>query len=189
MGRRHRTALGHRTGTAIGIPLIVLAILSLVVGFMEMPAAIGNVHLLSNFLKTALPSVEMTHAGSEAELALSTVSGVICLLGIAIAYFFFLRHRDRADAMAAKPVGALLYKLWFSGWGFDWVHDRFIVRPFLRLTYVNRADFFDFFYELVAWTTESFCKGLSVTQSGSLRRYAFAIGIGVVVTLGMLVLT
>jgi len=39
------------------VPLIVLAVLSLVGGFVEMPSSIGNIHLFSNIVGNTLPAV------------------------------------------------------------------------------------------------------------------------------------
>jgi NADH-quinone oxidoreductase subunit L len=183
-----RTPLTHRSGVIVGIPLIVLAILSVVVGFVELPSTMGNLHLFSDLLKTALPPLDTRHADSATELILQIVSGVTCLLGIAGAYFFFLRYRDRFERIAALPLIETVHHFWLSGWGFDWLYDRIVVRPFLRVTHVNRNDFIDSFYSLVAWITEMSHMGLSATQTGYVRGYAFGIGVGVVVTLGILAL-
>ena len=39
------------------VPLIILAVLSLVGGFVELPASIGNIHLFSNLVDNTLPAV------------------------------------------------------------------------------------------------------------------------------------
>ena len=44
-------------GKLMTVPLIILAVLSLVGGFIELPASIGNIHLFSNLVDNTLPAV------------------------------------------------------------------------------------------------------------------------------------
>ena len=57
-----RTGVTERPGTAVQLPLIVLAVLSLVSGFIQMPAVIAPITLFADFLARSLPAIE-TAAG------------------------------------------------------------------------------------------------------------------------------
>ena len=57
-----------RPGYKIQIPLVVLAVLSLVGGFVNLPPKLGNVPLFTRLLETALPPVEQGHFGPLTEM-------------------------------------------------------------------------------------------------------------------------
>ena len=52
-----KTQVGHPAGKSITIPLVILAVLSLVGGFIELPHTLGHVELFSDFLRPVLPTV------------------------------------------------------------------------------------------------------------------------------------
>jgi NADH-quinone oxidoreductase subunit L len=76
----------------------------------------------------------------------------------------------------------------FSGWGFDWVYDHALVRPFVTLARINRRDFIDFFYTAVAWLNIGGHRVLSATENGRLRWYAAGIAAGAVIVIAIMVL-
>jgi NADH-quinone oxidoreductase subunit L len=86
-----------------------------------------------------------------------------------------------------QGIGRSCQKLWFAGWGFDWLYDRLIVRPFLRLAGMLRSDLLDLFFEGAAWYSGIFHRLLSATQTGGLRWYALWIAGGAVIIIGMVV--
>jgi len=185
-GKEH-TPLTRRPGSLIRIPLIVLAALSVAVGFVELPHTLGNVHLFSDFLNTALPPIHAAETNLSTEALLQVVAALFSLAGIPLCYLLFLRCPDYSADLARQPVGAILHDFWFSGWGFDRAYDKLIIRPFLRITQVNRNDIVDMFYQLTALVAEGLHRGLSATQTGNLRQYAFGIVLGAIVMLGILV--
>ncbi|HOS43734.1 MAG TPA: NADH-quinone oxidoreductase subunit L [Armatimonadota bacterium] len=64
-----RTAPHGRPGPAMTVPLMILALLSLLGGFVETPADLGGVHLFSSFLGHALPGLA-AHGSPALEAAL-----------------------------------------------------------------------------------------------------------------------
>ncbi|MEJ2719264.1 MAG: NADH-quinone oxidoreductase subunit L, partial [Deltaproteobacteria bacterium] len=82
-----------------------------------------------------------------------------------------------------------LYRFWFSGWGFDWLYDRALVRPFMWIAYLDRKDFIDMVFTAIALLAEAFHRALSLSQTGKARQYAAAITIGTVVTIAIMVLS
>ena len=74
-------------------------------------------------------------------------------------------------------------RLWVAGWGFDWIYDRLIVRPFVSLARLNRNDVLDRIYTGLASLCIALHANLSVTQNGQLRRYAMSITAGAIVVL------
>ena len=167
--------------------MIILAILSIVVGFVELPHNIGNFHLFTDFLNSALPSFHVDKIDTNSELALEIIAGIACFLGVLISYVFYFKRPEYPERFFGGYVSRKTHSLWQSGWGFDWIYDSVFVRPFVRITRLNRNDFVDSFYALVSFVTTSLHKGLSFTQTGRLRQYALGISIGAVLVLWILV--
>ena len=169
------------------IPLAILALLSIVVGFVETPQGLGNVTLFSDFIETALPALPALPPGPPGmivEIAVPLVS----LVGLYLAYVLFLRRTGFIERVAAAPLGALLHAYWFSGWGFDWLYDRLIVRPFVRVADWNREDTIDLVYDAVALISTISSDVLSLTQTGKIRWYAAAIALGALIFIGIAVI-
>jgi NADH-quinone oxidoreductase subunit L len=178
-----------RPGLAMRIPLIMLASLSIVAGFIELPHTLGHVPLFSGFLEGVLPAPGAAQNGIATELALQAAAAGISLLGIALAYVFFLRSSRRADALARTTVGGTLHRLWYAGWGFDWLYDRMLVQPFVWLADVNREDVMDALSRGAAGAGVRAHRALSRTQTGRVRQYAAAMVVGSVVILAIVLLS
>jgi len=103
------------------------------------------------------------------------------LLGLYLAYIFFLRKRSYATALASSAAGNTLHRFWFSDWGMDWLYDGLFVRPLVWFARVDKGDFIDRFYAGVAWLNEFAWRVLRRTETGRLRWYAAGIAAGSVV--------
>ena len=71
-----KASVTKRPGYKIQIPLVVLAVLSLVGGFVNLPPELGNEPLFTRLLDTALPPVEQGHFGPLTEIRSEGVRGV-----------------------------------------------------------------------------------------------------------------
>jgi NADH-quinone oxidoreductase subunit L len=168
-------------------PLVILAVLSLVAGFVELPPALGKVTLFSNFLSPVLPDLASLTAGTGAELLLAVIAGVVSLLGIYLAYLLFLRRPQITAAWASTSWGSRLRRFWLSGWGFDALYNRVFVWPYTALARINKEDVIDTFYDGLAWLAMSANRALSLTQNGRLRWYALGLALGAVIWIGLVV--
>jgi NADH-quinone oxidoreductase subunit L len=175
-------------GAAMAIPLVVLAILSIVGGFLEMPETLGNLSLLTNFLHLTLPPVRRVQASLGMQGLFQLIAAVVSLGGIYVTYVLFLRQRRITERVRQTPVGQTLYTFWFGGWGFDWLNDKLIVQPYVWLARIDRDDVIDLIYQGVARLSELLHQLLGLTQTGQVRRYALGIAVGAVVIVGMVVL-
>jgi NADH-quinone oxidoreductase subunit L len=120
-------------------------------------------------------------------LASLAVSSAASLAGVALAYLLYVRRPQAAAAIARRAD--LLRRLWLAGWGFDWLYDRLLVRPFVWIAAVNRDDAVDSFFDGIAWTARAMHRAMSLTQTGRLRWYAAAIALAAVIALGIVVLS
>jgi len=176
-------------GLRILIPLTVLAVLSVIGGFVETPDYLGHVTWFSDLTGSVLPEVDPAVTSRETEHLLQAVVGGITLVGVALAYLFYLKRPAIPSAINATPVGAWLKGFWLSGWGFDGLYDRLFVRPFAELARVLRGDPFDGISSALGRLTEAGNAVLSRSQDGRIRTYAFGMGLGAVIALIIVVLT
>ena len=177
---------GRRPSPAMLIPMVILALLSIFAGLIELPSDLGDVRLLSGFLHSVLPAAG-GEVGYSTEVALQIVAAVAVLGGIAIQYYFYILRPDILDRWAAVPLLDRLRQWWYAGWGFDWLYDRLLVRPYTWLAEVNRHDVLDLPFTAIAQLNELMWLLLSRTQTGSLRWYAAGIVLGSVLTITILV--
>ncbi len=175
---QHKPA--HKPGWVMGVPVIVLSALSIVGGFVELPSYLGNHPWFSNFLQSALPAT----AGGRAPMSELAAEGLVVLtffIGLAAAWYFFLRRRDLSEAMAAKGIGRLLHRWWYTDWGMDWLYERVFVRPVSWFSRINKSDVVDLIYSSTAAITRFGWTSLSLTENGRVRWYAAALLIGTVI--------
>ena len=177
----------RKPGPRMAIPVAVLAALSLVAGFIDVSALPGGGPArLTGFLETALPAAARPSPATDA--GLRALGALASLLGIAVAYVLFLRPADTARRLAETPHGRSLQKFWFSGWGFDRLYDRVLVRPFTAAARLNRDDVVDSFCDALASLSRILHEGLRLTQTGRLRLYAAVIAAGTVVIIAEVLL-
>ena len=177
-----------KPGWRLLAPLVVLAVLSVVGGFVEMPATLGGGPLFSEFMQGVLPDAGNAHASVGLEALLQFISALAVAGGIYIAYLLFLKRSQLAERLSGSPAGATLHRLWFAGWAFDWLYDRTLVRPFVALAQANRDDIVDLFFTAIAGLAAALHRMLSRTQTGRLRWYAAGIAFGAVILIALAVL-
>lgn len=157
------------------LPLAILLVLSTFVGAMITPP-----------LQGVLP---MSAAGDAAmKHQVEFVSGGIAVAGIVLAAFLFLFDNRIVKSIATSSVGQFLTKWWFAAWGFDWLYDKILVKPYGWLSHILRKDPIDKTFNLIPAGVAQLYKLLSATQTGSVRWYAATIAAGVVIILAALVL-
>jgi NADH-quinone oxidoreductase subunit L len=164
-----------KPGYAMQIPCLVLAFLSITGGYVKTP--------LARFLETVLPLTGGMAGGPTpiGEIASETVTGLVFLLGLCLAYIFYFRKNAYVTTLASSAVGGALHRFWFSDWGMDWLYDRLFVRPLVWLARLDKGDFIDGFYTGLARFNEAVWRGLTRTEAGNVRWYAAGIAAGSIV--------
>ena len=166
-------------GWAMGLPLVVLGILSVVGGYVETPPFFGDVRLLSSFLGAVFPAAAEAPSGAGSELALGLLAAVAAIGGIAAAWELFRRRQRLAAAEGLLQAG------WAPNWGFDFLYDRLLVLPYYFLAAVGRGDIVDAAYAALADLTRYCHRLLSRTQTGRVRWYAAGVAAGAVLFVGL----
>ncbi len=167
------------SGFAVRAVLIVLCFLSLVGGYVDTPPNFGGVPALSNFLNSVLPPLEEVHVGPITETITALSASTMFALGLGLAYLIFGPQRSRV------PARNLLDQLWLAGWGFDWLYDKVLVRPFQWITRKSASDVADMPINGLAQVTVLGYRALRLTQTGRVRWYATGLAMGTVVILAI----
>ncbi len=169
------TEPGKRPGMRIAAVLLILAALSTFAGGVELPHTFGEVTAFSDFLATAIPIQNHLPPGLSIELwTLLGVTTLAVLLGTLTAVLLYLKNPGLGKRIDASWPG----RLWFAGWGFDWLYDKLLVRPFCFAARINRRDAVDAIYTFAANLTCLCHVLLSQTQNGRLRWYALVLSGG-----------
>lgn len=166
------------------VPLVVLAVFSVVSGFVEIPPALGGRHLFSSFMSSALPSAAAGEESHTTELVFSLIASLLALAGIYLAHLFFRTRREHAE----PDAGRWLTRFLFGGWGFDWLYDRIFVRPFIWIARVNRNDYIDSIYGGIAALSRGLNAVFSSTETGRVRLYAAGIACGSIILVAIALL-
>lgn len=174
-----QTHVKAHSGFAVRVSLIVLCFLSLVGGYVDTPPDFGGVPALSNFLNSALPALAMVHIGPITETITALCASSAFALGLGFAYLLFGPQRSRV------PATNFVEKLWLAGWGFDWLYDKLLVRPFQWLTSKSASDPADVPINGLAQVTVLGYQTLRRMQSGRVRWYAAGLAMGTVVILAI----
>jgi NADH-quinone oxidoreductase subunit L len=178
-----KTPVSHKPGAKMLAPLIILAVLSIIGGFVEQPETLGNLPLFSNFLRTVF-SVKAVEPGVGEEM-LQIIASIVSLAGVFVAYLFFVRVPQYADRIARIRMFESIRIFWLAGWDFDAMYDHLLIRPFMWLTRTSRHDFIDSFYSIITALNRMLSTMLSKTQTGNIRWYAMGMVVGAVVFLGI----
>jgi NADH-quinone oxidoreductase subunit L len=198
------TAAAHHPHDApwpMAFALIVLALGSILTGYVGIPAALGGSDRLGRFLapsfapsQIAAPASAMSteaepsgEAAEELELGLMGVSTAAAAAGIGIALFFFYRNREAANRLAERFIG--VYTVLTNKYYVDEIYDAAVVQPIRivadeGLWKVVDVRVIDGSVNGVAESVRGWSELLRRLQTGSVRAYAASLLFGVVALLG-----
>ncbi len=176
-----KTHISHPPGKLMAIPLVVLATLSTIAGFIELPHTFGHVTIFSNLLSPVLPEVVLREDVESSEWIIQIIAAAVALSGVYIAYFFYRKRPDLVPGIKSAMWDT--HQFWFNGWGFDTLYNTLFVRPFVFIATINKNDVVDKFYTGLVRIAEFFNHVLVKTQSGILRWYIMGIVIGAILIL------
>ena len=183
----------------IVIPLIVLALLSIVGGYVGLPKLIGDlVGGIPNYLEHYLEPVfananeymkDHAHAGHHShalEWGLMGLSVVIALVGIAVAAMLYLVKPDLPKKFtSAFPA---LHRAVYNKWYIDELYDFMIVNPCKAMGRFLWKGFdvlvIDGLVNGVAHVVMAFGGVVRYTQTGQIYNYAWTMAFGVVAIVG-----
>jgi NADH-quinone oxidoreductase subunit L len=194
----------HESPKIMTVPLIVLAVLSIIGGYIGVPHVLGGANRIHEFLAPVLgggAEPAKAHAGfsilSQAwasggeaeghsaalELFLMGVSVVIALTGIGIAYLFYLKN-PALPKLAAERWGRL-YKLVYNKYYVDEIYEILFINSLKNLGTGLWKGFDDFVIDGtingIAYLIGVLSGAMRKIQTGLVQNYAFAMIIGGIV--------
>lgn len=177
--------MAHVSGARINIPLIVLATLSTLAGFIELPHSFGHLQLFTDFLNPVLPTITVQPGIESTEWIIQVAAAVLSIGGALLAYYFYVvKPAIHSQIKNAVPQ---LHQFFLYGWRFDSLYDWVLVKPFVYLSTLNKNYLFDSVYNALVSVSNTLHRMLAFTQSGILRWYLIGVVIGaiLILTLGI----
>ena len=156
-------------------PLLILCALSILGGWFGLPA-----------VQSVLPDGGLPEINHFEPVAIVTM--VIPFFGILVGWLVYGPKAINVDGIRNSQLGVNLTKFWASGWGFDWLYDRLICRPFVYLAEINKGDVIDAIFRFVAAIARGMHALMTLTQTGRLRWYAANMAVGLLLLLVIVVL-
>jgi NADH-quinone oxidoreductase subunit L len=195
----------HDAPPAMALALVVLALGSVLAGYLGVPRALGGGNTIGSWLApsfsarsvTTLAGGQVAEAGGAGEavaegergleLSLMVVSSIVALVGIGLAAFIWLKRREIANRMAAAFPG--VYRLLLNKYYVDEVYDATLVQPIRIVSQEGLwrgvdVHIIDGAVNGTASIIDGSSSLLRRLQSGSVRAYAGSLFIGVVLILG-----
>ena len=169
------------------LPLVILAFFSIIAGFVQLPPFMGHFTPFANFMDRVLPVLKAVPENAVLDSIFGIIVIAVSLLGIYIAYVFYLRRPELVQNYSNSTTGSRINRFLFLGWQFDWLYDCLFVQPFLWLARVNKNDFVDLIFTGLARLNREFHYLFSGTQTGKVRFYAAGIALGAVITVAIVV--
>lgn len=176
----------HESPKSMTIPLIVLAVLSVIGGFIGVPQALGGNHWLANFLSPVLePSAQKLgefHLDHTTEYILMAVSVAGALIAAVIAFSKYVKGAQ-VPVRDGEERGALA-NLSYNKFYVDEIYNALIARPLDALSgfffrVVDKAGIDGIVNGVGRGATEA-SKGLRLLQTGNVGFYIFMMVICVV---------
>jgi NADH-quinone oxidoreductase subunit L len=167
-------------GPRIILPLAVLGLGALTVGWLETPDFLGRFSILSGFLTPATGAAQ--HPAIPPLVPLAGIAAPFA--GIAIAYALHANGFWRRQAAAAPSFARRMMQ---SAFGFDAAYRALFVTPFLAIVRALRHDPIDLAFVSLETLAIALHRRLRREQNGRLRRYAGWMMAGSLATLALLV--
>jgi NADH-quinone oxidoreductase subunit L len=187
-GTHHEEHHLHESPAAMTIPLIILALGAVGIGWVGIPTILGGGSHFAEFLKPVVghPEFHGTHAQEWGIMGLSTT---IALTGLVIAAIFYLMKTDIPVRLARQfsPV----YKLLFNKYYVDELYHHILIRPTLWVA--NRfiegftdAKIIEGIVNGVPRTIGRFAGTLRKVQTGLTQHYAIIMAGGVLILIALM---
>ncbi len=178
----------HESPASMTVPLIVLAVLSAVGGWLGIPELISEIlpwhphNILHEWMHHAVASVKLNHYSMVIEWSLMGISVGIAGVSAWLAYDFYVRRPEVPKELAEKagPLYTLISNKYFVD---EFYFDK-IINPIVDLSrglwgYID-VNFIDKITYLASDLVTSAGGGLKAIQSGNVQQYALYMALGLV---------
>jgi NADH-quinone oxidoreductase subunit L len=185
----------HESPKSMLIPLVILALLSIIGGWVAAPAFWGAPDYFAKFLEPvfaqgSVGNAEAAEATAHAlETPLAIVAVVTALLGFAIAFWLYLKQPGKPEQLAKSMRG--IYNTLLNKYYVDEIYAALVVNPLLWLStnvlwQTVDARTIDGTVNGIAEGLTGIGDGVRHTQSGNTRSYAVWVVIGALVIIAII---
>ncbi|MBU1636169.1 NADH-quinone oxidoreductase subunit L, partial [bacterium] len=179
----------HESPSVMTVPLVVLAGLSIIGGYIGLPHALGGHNRFHSWLeplisKHGIGQGELQLGAPAAEYMLMILSVAVAIGGILLARKWYLRKPESTEALSKTGVHSVLYnKYWV-----DQIYDTVISRPLVKgselvAKYIDVGTI-DGFYNGLASFFYFLSSIFRRLQTGVLHNYLILMAAGLVAILG-----
>jgi len=184
----------HESPATMTVPLIILAVLSVVGGVVGIPHSLGGGNAIDQWLAPVFEPAEMKlatagHGELSVEYLLMALSVGIALAGIFLARSWYLRKKEIPDQVARKAQG--VYTLLLNKYYVDEVYDATVVTPVVKGSERLLWRIID--VGVIDWTVNAVARLVATVsatgrrvQTGIVHSYVIAFLVGVIAILGWL---
>ena len=179
----------HESPSSMTVPLIILAVLSVIGGYMGLPEFMGKVigvhdsNMFEKFLASSVLVEEIKHLGDHAfgHWTLVVFSIIAAFLGIILAFYVYVINPSIPGSLVKSPAISFLYRGSYAKWFVDEIYHVLFVRTFVSLSTI--AALFDIkvidgAVNGIARVIREMAAILRNAQTGILRFYAALMAIG-----------
>ncbi len=184
-GTDHQRSHLHESPGSMTMPLVVLAILSTLGGFMGMPEVFHAPHLLSEYLAPVLWKESAHHASHTFEWTLIGTSVVALFLIIYLTYTTYVSRKTLPEEDNAIPAG--LPRILTHKYYIDELYSALITKPLDAISSFTYKYFEKGLIDGIVNGTGKALNGLSgllrYSQTGNIGGYIFSMVIGIIIIL------
>ena len=179
----------HEAPKSMTFPLVVLAVLSVIGGYVGIPHSLGGSNRFEGFLSSVFEqghstTHSTTHAMST-EYLLMIISIAVVGIGILVAHRFYIRNLEIPKRLAERYK--FPYRILFNKYYVDEIYAKIFVNPLLNLALFLWKRFDVLVIDGIANGIASVVKGLGTvmrkTQTGYLRNYGLSLLLGTILIL------
>jgi NADH-quinone oxidoreductase subunit L len=168
----------HESPAAMTLPLIILAILAVIGGFVGVPHLLGGHNEIATFLQPVIPVHENVHAVSSTEEYTLMIGTTVAML---IAGLLAYMHNRNFVAKENKGIGKVLENKWYV----DELYDSIIVKPIQSIAAffnnVLEKKGIDGFVNGVGKAVNYGSRQVRLLQSGHVGSYVLLMVIGILI--------
>jgi len=180
----------HEPPPSMRVPLILLAVLSIIGGFLGVPPEGGILHhILEPVFHYALELSEGHHAFALVDVVLMLVSLAVAIAGWRMAYLFYVQRPELPEQWAERWRG--YYELLVNKYYVDEGYAAFLIKPILTFSQVLWRWVDDFVIDgivnLVGKIVVFIGEGVRWFQTGNVRTYAVVLVAGTLYVLWQLI--
>lgn len=175
----------HESPASMTIPLIILAVLSTVGGFLGMPHVFHVPHLFNEFLDPVIIRGSDSHLSVSTEYMVMGGSLLMVLIIIFFTYNYYVKQHKRPETDESELTG--IERVLNNKYYVDEIYSRLITKPLDYLSYFTYRFIETGFIDRIVNGAGSGLRNISgvlrLTQTGNIGSYIFGMVIGVILLL------